>query len=413
MPKTQTQVGIIGGGIIGVCTALYLQRIGYDVSIIDAKGIAKECSQGNAGHFATEQIFPLADKALLANLPKMLLDPLGPFRIKPSYFLKALPWFLRFVWQMRKRPFTHSKLKLKELNKHALCAFEELLAPFELDNLITLQGSILTFESTPDEQIETLLNKYLDEGVDVSWLSKEQILAIEPNLSENVTSAFLFNLGGHTADPEQLCVSLAEQFLAGGGQIIIDQIEDINTQDAVLLTGEMHSYHFDKIVVATGAWSKKLAHQLGYFVPLDTERGYHLMVEQADMITRPIASAERKFIMTPMSNGLRLAGTVEFAGLDAPLNNQRADILLPHAKSTLRSLPDAKISEPWMGFRPSLPDSLPVIGQAPRHSSVFFAFGHHHLGLTHGAITGKLIAEQMSGQRTTIDLAPFCISRFN
>ena len=421
---TQQNVAIIGGGIIGICTALSLQQKGFAVSIIDKKGIAQECSQGNAGHFATEQVFPLADAKLIPQIPKMLLDPLGPFRIKPSYFFKAIPWFVRFLLNMRTKQYVHSRELLKQLNHHSIDSLNALLQHYQLENLVKMNGSLLTFESTPDSKIKALLDAFQAHDVDVSWLTYEQALAIEPNLSNNVKSAFHFKTGGHTIDPEVLCLELAKKFMANDGQIIIDTIENIcsddqrvssdhSTASPIIIKGQKQQYQFDNIVLATGAWSKTFAKQLGYQVPLDTERGYHLMVQQTQLLNLPVSSAERKFIMTPLSSGLRLAGTVEFAGLDAPLNPQRAQALLPHAQKILANLPLNNISKPWMGFRPSLPDSLPVIGRSPKQSNVYFAFGHHHLGLTHGALTGQLIASQMNNEQPLIDLSPFCISRFN
>lgn len=411
--KGNQHVGVIGGGIIGLCTALNLQKEGFKVSIIDRKGIAKECSKGNAGHFATEQVFPLADKHLLPKIPKMLLDPLGPFRIRPRYFLKALPWFLRFIWQMRKQPYARSTKQLTLLNEHSINAYQTLLRELDLTHLIHLKGSLLVFESTCLDEIEQIKSRFVAHEVPAKVLNKSQLNALEPNLSDNITAAIHFETGGHTTDPEALCIALAQVFIEQGGQLIIDDVAQINTGNKLLIKTERSHYEFDKLVIATGAWSKTLANQLGYNVPLDTERGYHLMLPQTNLLNRPVTSAERKFIMTPMASGLRLAGTVEFAGLQAPMNNKRAEILLPHARAILKEHIHPPSKSAWMGFRPSLPDSLPVIGQAPKHSNIFFAFGHHHLGLTHGAITGELITQQIKQQPTTIDLSPFCISRFN
>ena len=175
------------------------------------------------------------------------------------------------------------------------------------------------------------------------------------------------------------------------------------------------SLAFDKAVIAAGAWSKRLLTPLGYKLPLDTERGYHLMLQNHPTMSRPVASFERKMIMTPMAGGLRLAGTVEFAGLYAKSNMQRALMLGSHAENLLQDLHCGDVSEKqcWMGMRPSLPDSLPVIGQAPRHQHIYLALGHQHLGLTQAAITGNLIAQIIQQQPTSIDVAPFCISRFN
>jgi D-amino-acid dehydrogenase len=178
---------------------------------------------------------------------------------------------------------------------------------------------------------------------------------------------------------------------------------------------------FDQVVIATGAWSTSLLKQLNYKLPIEPERGYSLdLPEDVEQprLNRPVASAERKFIMTPMAHGLRLSGTVEFAGLTQKANMQRADMLYQHAEKMLENITpfskeNANDEQRWLGFRPSLPDSLPVIGKAPKHSNITLALGHQHLGLTLGAITGKLIGQIIDNQDTDIDIEPFCVSRFN
>jgi D-hydroxyproline dehydrogenase len=414
--NSEQTVGVVGAGIVGICCALYLQREGYKVELIDPKGIAQQCSKGNAGHFATEQVFPLADKSLLPQLPKMLLDPTGPFKIRPAYLLKALPWFCRFVLNMRLSKFTSHKTALKQLNGAALAAYQPLLEAAGMQDLLIKQGSLLTFESTKRQDVQRQYEAFKAEGIKLQWLDGEQTRALEPGLSKHVTSSFYFEDVAHSVDPEQFCQRLASHFLSQGGIFLEQEVVSLHPHVSgvnVLFQNQCRSYA--KVVVATGAWSKTLLAPLSYKLPLDTERGYHLMLPNLGTLSRPVASAERKFIMTPMQSGLRLAGTVEFAGLDAPMDNRRADILLKQARHLL---PDSDLNtdEPpkrWMGCRPSLPDSLPVLGQAPRHKHLYFAFGHQHLGLTQGAITGKLLAQQLAGKPTNIDLSPFCISRFN
>jgi len=413
---SQQQIHIIGAGIVGVCCALYLQRAGYKVILLDKKGIGQECSKGNAGHFATEQIFPLADKSLLPQVPKMLLDPAGPFRIRFSYLPKALPWFMRFILNMRKHKYQAHIQALKQLNKDAIQAYEPLLKDAGLEHMLLKQGSLLTFEHTPQVEIEKQYQAFKQQGIGVKKLDQQELRQLEPALSDKIQSALLFTDVGHTIDPEDLTQKLAEFFLQQGGQFQQLDITAIkHQQHKIKLLSPQGNVEVDKILVAAGAWSKRLLTPLGYKVPLDTERGYHLMLDKQQMLNRPVASAERKFIMTPMQSGLRLAGTVEFAGLHADMDKRRADILLPQAQKMLPGLADTNTedTQAWMGMRPSLPDSLPVLGKAPNHPGLYFAFGHQHLGLTQAGITGKLLAQEISGQKTDIKLNPFSIQRFN
>lgn len=413
---SQPQIHVIGAGIVGVCCGLYLQRAGYKVTLLDKKGIGQECSKGNAGHFATEQVFPLADKSLLPQVPKMLLDPAGPFRIRFSYLPKALPWFVRFILNMRKHKYQAHIQALKQLNQDAIQAYEPLLEAAGLQHMLLKQGSLLTFEHTPQAEIEKQYQAFKQQGIAVKKLNRDELQQLEPALSDKIQSALLFTDVGHTIDPEQLTLKLADFFLAQGGEFIQQEITGIKHQQGKMkLLSPQQNIEVDKVLVAAGAWSKRLLTPLGYKVPLDTERGYHLMLDKQQVLSRPVASAERKFIMTPMQSGLRLAGTVEFAGLHADMDKRRADVLLLQAQKILPELSQVTTenTQAWMGMRPSLPDSLPVLGEAPEHPGLFFAFGHQHLGLTQAGITGKLLAQQISGQTTDIQLSPFSIQRFN
>lgn len=414
--QPKQQVAIIGAGIIGLCCGLQLQKRGYEVTIIDKQGVAQGASKGNAGHFATEQVFPLADPSLLPQVPKMLIDPLGPFRIRLSYLFKAIPWFSRFLLNMLPKRFNANKEAIKQLNVASIAAYQEMLADLQLTDLLILNGSLLVSEVVNNPALQRAERAFKKEGVNVEFLSQKQLQQLEPDLSNNVKCALRFKDVGHTIEPEQFCQRLFDAFQHRGGNFIKSNISQIKHGSASVTVnlGDL-DVDFNKLIIACGAWSKPLANQLGYRVPLDTERGYHLMLPGFNQLKVPVASFERKFIMTPMTPGLRLAGTVEFAGLDAPANEQRAKALLPHASELLKEqLPKDNNSLPsWMGFRPSLPDSLPVLGQAPNHQNIYFAFGHQHLGLTQGAISGKLLAQQIAGEPTTINLSAYNISRFN
>ena len=415
-------IGVIGAGIIGVNCAAELQSLGYQVTLLDRDGIGEGCSKGNAGHFATEQVFPLAEFALLPQLPKMLLDPLGPVALKPRYIPKAIPWFIKFIANMFASKRQRNKAALQAINKHAIACYQERLQAANASELLIQQGSLLVFENTPREQVVEHLQLYKDAGIKVELLDREQVLALEPNLSDGINYALYFTEVGHTSSPYQVCQAIAKHSLALGTQFKQFNVSSIvHHSDQVEVSDGKETLSFDKVIIAGGIWSKALLNPLGYKLPIEAERGYSLDLsqdQQTALLQRPVASAERKFIMTPMSHGLRLAGTVEFAGLEQPANMERADKLFENAKHIVQNIPaydavQALDNQRWMGSRPSLPDSLPVIGQAPNHKNLYFALGHQHLGLTLGAITGKLIGQVISEKETDINLSPFSISRFN
>lgn len=413
-------IAVIGAGIIGINCALALQQSGHQVTLIDPLGVGEACSKGNAGHFATEQVFPLADASLLPQLPKFLLDPLGPMAIAPRYFLKALPWFLRFVANMTPTKRSKHIKALQALNQKAIECYQAILKQINAEHLLMMKGSLLVFESDSLEHVKKIASNYQSAGIQLEILNQNQLKAIEPQISERINYAIYFTDVGHTINPYLLCKILAEQAFKLGTALVKAKVTAINTHKLtteVILEGGK-SLKFDQLIIATGAWSRSLLNQLGYKLPLEAERGYHLDLHQSTSLQRPIVSAERKFIITPMEHGLRLAGTIEFAGLEQKANFQRAERLYDNAHFLLDNIdkPEHRssvIHQKWAGFRPSLPDSLPVICKAPAHPSLFFALGHQHLGLTLGAVTGKLINQLVNNQTTEIDIKPYCISRFN
>jgi len=418
------KVVVIGAGIVGINCALALQMQGYKVTLLDKEDIGAGCSKGNAGHFATEQVFPLAEPKLLLQLPKMLLDPLGPVALSPKHFMKAVPWFLQFFNNMRSKKRENNSTALKALNKQAIEYYKPLLKAANVQHLLISKGSLLVFENTALKDVTAMHNHYLQAGIAVELLSREEALVLEPNLNDKIIHALYFTEVAHTGDPLAICVALAEYAKSLGmeyKQLSVDSIEQDGAR--VVINKMSDNHYFDHCVVATGAWSKGLLKGLGYRLPIEAERGYSLSIpvrsSEEAILSRPVASAERKFIITPMDNSLRLSGTVEYAGLHTKANNKRAGMLLKNAEFVLNKLPEqvSKDSDNngkrWMGCRPSLPDSLPVICQAPQHQNIFFALGHQHLGLTQGAITGKLIEQLVGGKETDIDITPFCISRFN
>ncbi|WP_019026962.1 NAD(P)/FAD-dependent oxidoreductase [Colwellia piezophila] len=420
--KQQT-VAVIGAGIIGINCALELQSLGYQVTLIDKEGIGLGCSKGNAGHFATEQVFPLAESSLLWQMPKLLLDPLGPVSLSAKHFVKAIPWFMQFFNNMRPSLRNKNTIAIKALNENAISHYTALLKEANMEHLITLQGSLLVFETTNYNKVDAMYQHYKNEGVAVKLLDRAETIKLEPNLHDNINYSLFFTDVAHTIDPLALSVALSEFAKSKGMTFQQSAVTEITqAETGVTVLTDLGRLTVDHCVVACGAWSKELLKGLSYHLPIEAERGYSLSLpineQESALLSRPVASAERRFIITPMANTLRLAGTVEYAGLKARPNYKRAEMLKANAAFILKTLPEQEAEqkseqEAWMGCRPSLPDSLPVICQAPNHDKIFFALGHQHLGLTQGAITGKLIGQLVTKKTTEIDVSPFCISRFN
>lgn len=406
---------VVGAGIVGTAIAERLQSRGHRVVLVDREGPGEGCSSGNAGHFATDVVLPLANPKTILSIPKLLLDPLGPLAIRWSYFPRMLPWLLRFARAALPGNARASAAMLRELNSRSIPSFERLLSRTGLQELMVRRGALTLYQTDRGRRgnraTVALLREY---GVNVQELATGPLRELEPALSESLAGGLYFPDTAHTVNPLRLTRELAQCFRKGGGEIWRAEVQqlrprpgggaEVQLADATLSTR--------RLVIAAGAWSRPLAHQLGYRVPLDTERGYHLMLPQPGVgLSRPLVSFERSFVMTPMEQGMRLAGTVELAGMKAAPDYRRADLLFGHAQTILPGLQQGQATR-WMGFRPSLPDSLPVIGRAPRQDNIYFAFGHQHLGLTQAAVTAEIVDDLIAGREPEVDVRPLAVDRF-
>ncbi|WP_201577044.1 NAD(P)/FAD-dependent oxidoreductase [Psychrobacter okhotskensis] len=414
MTTSNFDLHIIGGGIIGLAAAVTLQARGVKVALLDANEVGQGASFGNAGHIATEQVFPIADASMLRHVPAMLLNPTGPLRIDWRYLPRLLPWAVQLLMNMRPEPFERIHQALLSLNQNSLQAWQGFADQWQLGDWIQVKGSLLTVEKPSSLELLTAHGKRLND-IDVrnELLSKEDLLEREPALQDNQLAALFFPNTGHITNLKAVINQLHNTFIQLGGHVIehCRVLAATNGADGVHLTTSQGDMTASKVMLSAGAHSKALAKQLtGVNIPLDTERGYHLMLpHESARLQIPVSSLDRRFVMTPMQEGLRLAGTVEYAGLDAPANMQRAQILLQHAQPMLKAPLDASDSVSWMGFRPSTADSLPVIDKIER---VFLSFGHQHLGLTQAVISAQMIAEYYFDEDHTIDPKPYQLARF-
>ncbi|WP_350656311.1 FAD-dependent oxidoreductase [Psychrobacter sp. S1-30-MNA-CIBAN-0213] len=414
MTTSNFDLHIIGGGIIGLAAAVTLQARGVKVALLDANEVGQGASLGNAGHIATEQVFPIADASMLRHVPAMLLNPTGPLRIDWRYLPRLMPWAMQLLMNMRPEPFERIHQALLSLNQNSLQAWQDFATQWQLNNWIEVKGSLLTVEKPISLELLTAHGKRLND-IDVSneLLSKEALLEREPALKDNQLAALFFPNTGHITNLKAVINQLHNTFRQLGGHVIEHCRVLAATSDAegIHLTTSQGDMTASKVMLSAGAHSKALAKQLtGVNIPLDTERGYHLMLpNESARLQVPVSSLDRRFVMTPMQEGLRLAGTVEYAGLDAPANMQRAQILLQHAQPMLKAPLDASDSVSWMGFRPSTADSLPVIDKIER---VFLSFGHQHLGLTQAVVSAQMIAEYYFDEDHTIDPKPYQLARF-
>ena len=409
MPAAPRHVTVIGAGIVGTCAALYLQRDGHQVTLVDRSGPGAGASYGNAGGIVLSACYPLAMPGVLGRVPGMLLDPLGPLVIRWRYLPRLAPWLRDLIRASRPDRVEAISRALTDLLTHAGTAWREVTRVAEADSLLRPAGWLKVyntdagFEATRPER--DLMSR---RGRPFEVLTADELRQLEPALAPIFQHGVHQHEGMFVTDPGRMVAALAARVAADGGEITTAEIRDIDVSDPRprVLT-DRGEHETDAVVLAAGAWSRDLARRLGARVHLDTERGYHLMLPTADPgLRRPTLWGEHAFVLSPMDEGVRLTSGVEFAGLKAPPDFSRIRGLLPLAAQMLPSLkPEER--DAWLGFRPSTPDSLPVIGRSPRHSGVAMGYGHGHLGMTLGPVTGRLLADLVAGREPGVDLTPF------
>jgi len=414
MTTEQGATLVLGAGVVGLSTALYLQRSGSRVTVLDPLPPAGGTSYGNAGLISKDTAIPIAMPGMLGKVPGWLLDSEGPLRVSPEYFFRALPWLLRWIDAGRMTNVNRISDAMRALHRDALTCWRELLGDDHFADLIRTQGQIRIWEG---EGVGSKIEMELcaRHGIEVRELDRKALLELYPDIAPSVTRGMLLPGNACTINPGRLVRTLGELLLAAGGRIVAQRAHKIvprgHGDDFLVMTNQA-SRSAQRIVVATGAWSKELLEPLGIRVPLETERGYHAMLPSPNIrLPIPISVKNRGFGMSSMEEGMRVSGTVEIGGLKAPPNERRAQVLVDHAK---RLFPTLTAGEPnyWMGHRPSTPDSLPILGPSAV-PGLFLAFGHGHFGMTGGPPSGRLVAQLVNGVAPTIDPAPYSWRRFD
>ncbi len=405
---------VIGAGIVGASCAWHLQRKGLEVTLVDSELPGQSCSFGNAGCISSTSVIPLSYPGVMKKIPGWLLDPLGPMCIRIKDFPAIAPWFWKF-WRVSSMPKVEAIARAQTLLMRTVRAdYDEILTATESTHLRVAAGAI-HFYDTEKEFLEERWKRELGRrlGFETTRLSPAEIKAKVPCLNLGKGVAMLMPRWQHLVDPAEVTARIAQHCIAGGGDWVQDRISQVTSTAAgvCLQTQSGRQIKADKLVVAAGAWSNFIAGQLDFKLAMVAKRGYHSMINEPGITLQfPVMSLSRAFVMTPMQDGLRIAGTAEFAAPDAAPDYRRAKALLKHASRYLDGLQTNGVSE-WMGQRPMMADSTPVISVSPRHENVFYAFGHGHYGLTQGPTTGRIIADMVVGNAPAIDLRPFRFDR--
>ena len=411
-------VGIIGSGIQGICTGLQLIKKGIPVTVFDRhdplSSEFKAASYGNAGHFSPYAVLQFNRPDVLYDVPKMLVSSYGPLALKWNYVPKLIPWFINYLKNFNEKSMLHTAKYMHQILSLSNEAYEEIFKEINTENLIDKKGIIYVWTNKNLKSRKLEIKVRNDLGIEQKLLTKEEILELEPNLNPVFDAGVIYEKAMHARDPHGILKEIFKLFLRKGGKFIQENITSLksNNENETTISSDNNSYTFEKSIIASGAFSKNFTDQLGENIPLDTERGYHVHFKKMDhLISRPVIFLDKGFGLTPMNQGLRAVGTVELGGLKNPPSKKRIDYVIKCAKELLPQLKEHE--DEWLGFRPTLPDFLPILGPSLKNKNIIYAFGHHHLGWTLGAITGKIISGVAAGEKTNLDLTPYSSSRFN
>ena len=408
------KVTIIGAGVVGLSAALMAQARGLSVTVVDREGPAAGASAGNAGAFAFTDILPLASPGILRKAPKWLMDPLGPLSIRPSYALQIAPWLYRFWRACSTRAVAASTAAQTGLMDLSRAELEPFLAATGTLGMLRKDGNLQVYESEAELRA-SLPGWQMREahGIEFRHMAAAEMAALQPGLSPRFTHGTFTPGWFSIADPKDYVLALAERFRAQGGTILRAEVMGLQPQDqGVHIRTKGEHLTADKIVLAAGAFSHRIAATLGERIPLETERGYNTTLPPDALDLRcQVTFGGHGFVISRLSTGIRVGGAVELGGLSLSPNYKRSDAMLRKAKDFLPRLKTDGGTQ-WMGFRPSLPDSLPAIGRAKASPRVVYAFGHGHLGLTQSAGTARLVADLLTGAPAALDLKPFSPQRF-
>ncbi len=408
------KVGIVGAGIQGISNALFLQKKGIEVTIFDRENPGSPAaSYGNAGHFSPYASLSLNRTDILLDVPAMLMSSTGPLALKWNYVPKMIPWFMKFIMNTSKNKMMHTAKNMHQILDLALPAYDELFDEVDIEGLVENKGILYIWNNQDLKSRELEINVRDELGVQQQLVNKKEIHDLEPNIKPFYHAGVYYPYARHARNPKKILLKFFDLFLKKGGKFKKLDIQNIEFHDEQpILKSESEKFSFDRVVIACGAFSKKLTDNLDEKIPLDTERGYHVHFKNCDhLLQRPVIFSNRGFGITPMEQGLRVVGTVEFGGLKNPISKSRIKNLIENAKYMLGDLPDHE--DEWLGFRPTLPDFLPVMGPSKNHKNVFYCFGHHHLGWTLGPISGKIVSGMIAKENTNLNLAPYSSTRFN
>ena len=410
---SKPHIAVVGAGIVGLCSAYFLNKSGFNVTLIDKNDPGSMTSHGHACTFADYACVPVNSPDLFREIPSMLLKSDGPLSVDFLHVIKNIGWTFKFLQNCTAKKVNHISTSLGNLLNSASISYDEIFSDVNVSEYIKNQEAIYLYENENEFLKAKTANELREKsGVKIKTLLKKEILDLEPNLAPIFYNGQVFVGSRHTTNPSKICKKIFESFINNGGEFIKSEVKDIVTkEDFINLNYNGADNKFQKVILCAGSWSNDLSKKYGDNFPLDTERGYHVMFDNYGLINRPVGWSQSGFYLVQLYDGLRAAGTVEIAGLNKPENKKRTKMIENQARKLLPQLKEVKST--WLGFRPTLPDSLPVIGPSQKNKNIIYGFGHQHIGWTLGAVTGKIINSICNDRVPNINIDPFNPNRFN
>ena len=411
--SSKPHIAVVGAGIVGICSAYFLNKSGFQVTLIDKNDPGSMTSYGHACTFADYACVPINSTNLFKDVPSMLMRSDGPLSIDFFYMIKNINWALSFLRNSSRNNVNKISEALGNILKSASVSYDEIFSDVDVSNYIRNEEAIYLYKNEIAYLKAKRANAIREKnGVEIKILSQNDVLDLEPNLARVFHNGQLFIGSRHTSNPSAISKKIFESFINNGGIFKKQNVTNITPEETLVsLNYNNNNYNFDKVVICAGSWSNNLTKKFGDNFPLDTERGYHVMFDNHNLINRPVGWSHSGFYLVQLQEGLRAAGTVEIAGLSKPINKKRTKMIEEQARKLLPQLNDVKST--WLGFRPTLPDSLPIIGKSQKYKNIIYGFGHQHIGWTLGAVTGKIINTLCKDRKTNINIESFSPNRFN
>ena len=411
--KSTPQIAVVGAGIVGICSAFFLQKNGFQVTLLDKKEPGSMTSFGHACTFADYANVPVNSPDLFRDIPSMLLRSDGPLAVDFFHVLKNINWTTKFLQNCTTKKVEYISKSLGNLLNNSSISYDEIFTDVKVSEYIKNEEALYLYQNETEFLKAKTTNELRQKnGVRIKTLSKNKILDLEPSLAPVFFNGQIFIGSRHTTNPSMISKRIFETFINNGGEFIQSHVDDLIVEDgSVNVNLNNNNHKFEKVIICAGAWSNNLSKKIGESFPLDTERGYHVMFNNHGLINRPVGWSQSGFYLVQLEEGLRAAGTVEIAGLSKPENKKRIQMIESQARRLLPQLNEVKST--WLGFRPTLPDSLPVIGPSTKNKNIIYAFGHQHIGWTLGAVTGKIINSICNDRVPNINIEPFSPSRLN